>query len=235
MSVRRSGEDESIDYSDYKYQHFEVAYSDNGGNSAASAVATGVDPLETSGGLEINEVAELVAMRITVDISGDSFEAAADTAQGHLQMRGAIGANLNSRADELGSAQQVAELDQSNGIEDDVNVLFEQDNPDLDVQFRSHDKDEVFYHFQVGNDTPFSSDAGGVGGGGGATAFINETIAFRDLTGRGPVLDSSDELSVVASLNKNQVSVQAEGIIRCTLIWDISSVDDAGRRFSVPM
>jgi len=214
-----------VDYSEFQYQHIDLSHIENGDNSARATTVLGVSPLEQSGGLDINEVAELVYIRVQASVAGDDFGDIADTAQGNLDFRGVIGANLDSEQDLIDETQ--------NAVDEDATILEAVENSGTNNSLYSHDKEEVFYHFTCYNDTPFSSDAGGVGGGGGGT-FVQEQINFRDLVGRGPVLDSNDEINFVTLLAKNQVSADAEGKVRVTMVWDTATVDDAGRKFSIP-
>lgn len=227
MSISMDG-DEETDYASFNYQHVDYRHNETGDNSARSIVTAGVEPLQASGGLDINEVAELVAIRTTASVSGDRFGDAGDTAQGHVQFRGVLGANLDSTTDLLDDGG-----DLRNELVNEGTVLDENDGADGDLKVQGHDKEEVFYHFLTGNDTPFSSDSGSVGGGGGHI-FLNEMINFRDMVGRGPVIDSNDEISIVSNINKNQVETVAEGNLRVTMVWDVATTNDSGRRFSLP-
>lgn len=218
-----SGDSGGMDYSDFSYQHFSINIAEDGGNSGASEFEAGVDPLEDSNGLDSNEVAELVAMRLHVSVSTDNFGSVADTAEGNVQMRGIVAIDPDF-GDTLERDSYL--LTQGTKIRD-------ADGGDGELKFFSHDKDNVLHPFQCHVNAPFSSDAGGVGGSGGFDVDYTE-INFRELVGRGPVVDSNDNFGVALRITKNQVAARAEGSIRGTLVWDISSVDDAGRRFSVP-
>jgi len=57
---------------------------------------------------------------------------------------------------------------------------------------------------------------------------------YREIVGRGPVLDSSDDLTAVYDLEGEDVIVTFLGDISIQLIWDVAEVSDAGRAFSVP-
>lgn len=231
MSINMSS-DEPTDYSSFEYQHVQYAHKERGNNSGRSTVTNSVEVLPNSGGLDVNEVAELVAVRIQAQVYGDDFGDVADTAQGHLDFRGVMGANLNDVSDQIqGNRTETTDL---NKLSEPGTTLETDDGADPISSIFGHDKDEVFLTYSAGNDTPFSSDAGGVGGGGGSTHTTDETVNFRELYGRGPVLDSADDITFVSTLVKSQVSATAEGIVRVTLVWDIAETDDAGRRFAVP-
>lgn len=225
-----------IDYSSFNYQHAQLLHGQGTNtNSGRSTIAANLEPLQSEGGLDVNEVAELVAMRVQVRVAADDFADAGDTAQGNIEFRGVLGANLDSASDLLEPTDPGRnELNVIGGSVDATgngNII--EDVNEAELRINGHAKDEVFYHFQAINDTPFSSDAGGVGGGGGF-AENTEVVNLRDLYGRGPILDSGDDLSFVSSVIKNQVNAGAEATLRVTFVWDVSTVDDAGRRFSVP-
>lgn len=223
------------DYGDFDYQHVQYSHKERGANSGRSTMTETVDILPTHGGLDSNEIAELVAIRYEVHVFGDDFGDVADTAQGHLDFRGVFGVDLGSVADQLqGNRTETTDL---NKLSENIGAqaaLEVDDSADPVSSVFGHDRDEVFLPFSAGNDTPFSSDAGGVGGGGGSTHTMEGTLNFREMVGRGPVLDSADDIGWVSTLTKSQVSATAEGQVRMTLVWDTATVDDAGRRFSVP-
>lgn len=218
--------DSEPDYSDFKYQHVQFQHEENGERSARSTFAGGIEPLAQSGGLEINEVAELVAIRVEADVQTDDHGSNSVTEEGIVEFRGVMGANLDSLSDLIDS--QGTDLDRFE------TPLESNDNADGQLRTYGHDKEEVFYHFLTAAYNAFSSDAGGVGGAGGFNTS-KETINFRDLVGRGPVLDSNDNISVVSRVIKNNVLTDIEAHLRATLVWDIATVDEAGARFSVPM
>lgn len=222
---------EMIDYSSFEYQHISLDHTEQGQNDANSRAFVQLDPLQDSGGLDTNQLAELVAMRVTVDVSNDDFTTV-EGSPGTTQFRGVFGVNLNSGDDLLRNTEEVALVDPSQNIEDNGALLFER-NSNAQIRITSHDKDEVFHHFQATATSPFDNAGASTGGGGGYT-FQVETVAFRDLVGRGPVVDAGDNLSFVTQLVKNRVQAGAEGSVRMTLIWDVSEVNDAARRFSVP-
>lgn len=222
MSVHRADEDEMTDYASFEYQHAQFEHREEGGNSARSTFAGGIDVLEDRGGLDTNEVAELVSMFYTVRITTDDHGTESVTEEGVAEFRGVIGIDVDSIDDLL------QEEDAGAGVELESN-----DNSTGQLQLRSNSKDEVLTHFLTATSTPFSSDAGSLGGGGGYIAQ-EERLNFRNMMGRGPVIDSADEISAVTRLIKNNVAAVCEATIRMTLVWDISTVDDAGRRFSVP-
>jgi len=57
---------------------------------------------------------------------------------------------------------------------------------------------------------------------------------YRSLTNRGPVLDSTDDISVYQSINVGDTITAFSGEVRIHMVWDVAEVDEAGRAFSVP-
>lgn len=222
-------DDGPTDYSSWEYQHVEFAHEESAdsGGSARSTFDIGVEPLQEQGGLDQNEVAELIAIRVETDVQTDDHETLSVTEEGVIEYRGVLGANLDSPSDLISSPPNAIDrksIDQA---------LSTDDGADGQVRTFGHDKSEVFYHFARAVNVPFSSDAGGVGGSGGFN-HNTETVNFRELLGRGPVLDASDNVSVVSRLILNNSLADAEAKLRVTMYWDVATVDDAGAKFSVP-
>ena len=220
-----TGDTNDIDYSSFEYQHVEYQHEENGGDSARSTFAIGIDPLDQQGGLDINEVAELVGMYVTHNVAADDFTQTSQTQNGNVEYRGVLGSNLDSLGDLVSSSATAKDREET--------PIESNDNPDGQARTFGHSKAEVFHHFSTYLSTPFDDTTNGSGGGGAYMArerFVN----FRDITGRGPVLDGNDEMSVVSRIIKNNVEYDTEAITRATYIWDVAEVDDAGRRFAIP-
>lgn len=224
ISADGMNDHDDTDYSSWEIQHaqFEHRESASGGDSARSTFTGGVDVLDDRGGLDANEVAELVGMFYTARVTSDDHETESVNAEGVAEFRGVVGIDVDSISDLL------QEQDAGSGT-----LLESDDSSDGQLEIRSNSKDEVLTHFLTATANPFSSTGNNYGGGGG---YIDqsERLNFRELYGRGPVIDSADEISVVTRLIKNNVQTTVEATLRLTLIWDIATVDEAGRRFSVP-
>ena len=217
------------DYSDYEYQHIEALHRDVSGESEnRTKVVFNAEPLESASGLDVNEVAELVAIRWHASLATDAENANSQSQPGTVQFRGVVGANLDALDDfiEPGGAGT------GNRLDDSPTVL-SSENATASATLFGHDKSEVFDHFNTSHAPPFADASNGTGGG---TAYSDtrNTVNFRELTGRGPVLDANDEISILTNVNFDNVVVDVEGTVRVTLVWDTATVDDAGRKFSVP-
>jgi len=218
----------SADYSDYEYQHFEVLHRDvSGTEENRTTIKFGVEPLETSSGLDVNEVAELVAIRWQAFLGSDGENENNQSSPGTAQFRGIVGANIDSLQDMISpSGGGSNELDQTPQV-----LGFENSEPSATLF--GHDRSEVFDHFSCDHGIPFADPANGAGGG-AAYAPDRNMIHFRELSGRGPVLDANDEIAVISNLNKDGIVADLEATFRATLVWDTATVDDAGAKFSVP-
>ena len=236
MSISTDTDDMSSDYSDFEYQHVSYEHKERGDSSARSVMSNQFDILQDSGGLDGNEIAELVGMVTQVTVQPDDFQNNDEVSEGSLDFRGVLGANLNDISDPLRGNQSGGPVTSDAnfiGGDGDGIVLDENDGADPLTFMYGHDKDEVFYSFKAGCIAPFENSTAGSGGGGGATSFIREYVPFRERFGRGPVLDAGDQIGIVSTNVKNQVSSDSEGHVRVHMVWDTATVDDAGRRFGL--
>jgi len=227
MSIQDSS---PTDYSDYEYQQFEVQLVVEGDGSDDAATVDGLiqlDPLDPIGGLDNNEVAELVGYRMHVGIEvEDSAEDGDQNVGASIEFRGTFGANFNGAEDSI-SLNEIGERSA------DTAFLNSTGATDTQVNATSTARDEVFDSFRVTGAAPFDDQGNGLGGGGDSTLQTLEHY-YRDTVGRGPVLDSNDDLGIVAFLIASDHIVPVAGIIQGHLIWDVAQTDDAGRAFSVP-
>jgi hypothetical protein len=224
----------SIDYSDFEYQ---VVSLENRISSVLDTTNPSVDtvfsiePLQFAGGLSQNEVAELVYLETYVGLETED-EGGAQTAATTAEARGAIGINFpNSQDAFVSKVQQQTNPQDANSavirastgvdIEDDVNAL------------SSIRTDERFLQFYRAMQGPAFDDDTGAGGSQTHDHFRAQKN-YRQLTGRGPVFDANDDLSVSSSVNIGNTVNGGGANIRLHCVWDVAEVDDAGRAFSVP-
>lgn len=203
------------DYSDFEYQqiagHIEL---EDGGNVNGSAVHN-IEPLEGGGGLDNNEVAELVYVQLTASVE---VEAENGGTGGHVEQRGVLGANLGqSRDTELESAANRVRLGEAG---DPGSAIVDTNSTSADYETYTQVEDRIFVPFTV-----HSGD-----GGLKTTTF---TRSWRDLTGRGPVLDATDDINIHHRLVKSGGG-PTQSVVRAHLVWDTAETSDAGRAFSVP-
>lgn len=224
-------ETDGVDYSSFEYQHVLFQHDQNrasagGSNSGLTQTVSGIEPLEDRGGLDTNEVAELVAiMDPQVVVGGDNFEDETNNEVGAIDFRGAFGVDLDAETDQVFDSP----------FENDATELNEEDGGTVRSSFANYKTDPALLHsFNVTASTGYRDSASGTGGGGNDHTVTFDHKPYRQLTGRGPVVDSSDDMTLVSTVIKNNVSYVAECSYRASLVWDIASVDEAGRRFGIP-
>jgi len=212
------------DYSEYEYQQFNIEHSTGRPpTNPLGDIVYQFDPLQEFGGLDNNEVAELVYSEIQVGLETEE-EQADQTAASSIEARGFFGANFNSTNILITNDENTVQVVDSSG----QNLLIGQNGG-------TRSRDEIFTVYQVHGTQPFDGIADGTGGGGSLDdeKFVKN---WRSLTGRGPVLDSNDSLAVaerlIASDKAPDSTVRSQ--IRGHLVWDLAEVNDSGRQFSVP-
>jgi len=199
-----------IDYSDFEYQ-FVTATTNEGGDFNFS-----FEPLLGRGGLDNNELAELVYIetQVSMEFEQGSSNPDQDIATSE-EVRGLIGANLQGGGGVGGRGQRVPASTGTGGAD----VLTD---------------DRVFQIFEARGAPGFDDTTSGAGGNMFTTSNVY-TKNWRQLTGRGPVLDSSDDIVLDGT---GIVGDSLGGIFRHTIrahfVWDTAEVSDAGRAFSVP-
>jgi len=220
------------DYSDFEYQHVNidntVEQPINNGNVRV-AFGTDFDVLGGLGGLDSNEVAELVYSELQVTLEPEDEGGEQDTATS-VETRGIFGANLQP------GAGMVIDPDVSGFVTEETTPAIDPRGVDADSAFSDltqNTEDGIFQHFQNRAVFPFQGDAGGNGGGAVEAPAVYEKN-WRQLTNRGPVLDSNDNLTVNNVVVAGNTQIGFESNVRLHLVWDTATVNDAGRAFSVP-
>lgn len=221
------GMESAIDYSEFEYQQFQIELEGAGDSSNPKVNVDGYyqfDPLQNIGGLNNNEIAELLYQRFTVHVEAEGGQPSDQTRASSGEIRGTFGANLNDgdlllTATENVDAQE-ATSSAGQGASFDFKGVTRSDN-------------RIFSLLQSTYSTPFEDGATGTGGSGGQQV-VNFERSWRGLTGRGPVLDSTDDLTMNLRLIVNDTVINQTASIRGHLVFDTAEVDDAGREFSVP-
>lgn len=220
-----------VDYADFRYQQGDVLLKMSKGtadNSEDRLVgAVDFEPLQGSGGLAPNQYAELVFLEANfyVDRARQENETAQTEPSGAFATA-AIGSNLDSRYD----------LPEYSNVGADGEILLDEDADDSQsepfIAQTTQTNDAVFGTLQLTSTANFKSGSG-MYGGGGSSESGNLERNFREITGRGPVLDQNDDLSVVISALANNNISDLQFHVQVYAIWDVAETDDAGRRFSV--
>jgi hypothetical protein len=220
---------QSMDYGEFRYQQVQAQTTVDPTNETNPSVDTlyTIEPLSRIGGLDPNEVAELVYLEVYADLEFETESESQGVASG-AETRGVVGINLPAsegafvepQADEFNEGQ-ITEI--FRGLtEGDVLTKLEDGTDDKKLQmFRAH------------GSLPYDNAGTGAGGSGYSNDFYAEK-SYRDLTNRGPVLDSNDDVSIAINVNVANTNINVSGVVRVHMVWDVAEVDDAGRAFSVP-
>lgn len=229
MSMSMSPSDTETDYGDFRYQHSNSTVTirqslEDFGNTRVQTV-TPIDPLAGAGGLDVNEVAELVRLQIDVIIEYEDETANQDVAT-FSEIRGAVGINLPD--------SQSAFLDNANYPQEDGTVVsargISEDN--VNPRTNTNTNDRILQPFATTGSPPHDGDTSP--GSGGYSNVKTYTLNYRSLIGRGPVLDSNDELSAAIAVVTGDITIDHKVTVRAHMVWDVAETDDGGRAFSVP-
>jgi hypothetical protein len=180
------------------------------------------NPLAQIGGLSNNEVAELVYAQIFAATEHEGNEGS-QTGAADSEVRGVYGANFQS-VDRLFAASneslQITDEEVNDGQLDSVGS----------DQINDH---RIFGIFNAYGALPhFDSATGHASNGANPTTTYERN--FRELYGRGPVVDSADSMAIGCQVICAQSDIPVQGTIRAHFVWDVAEVSDAGREFSVP-
>lgn len=231
MSVNMSGGMDDTDYGEFEYQQAEVElFVDpvNTSNPNVGAV-TQIEPLDKLGGLDNNEVAELVAIDVHACLEYEDAQGPQGLAT-MAEHRGTVGINLPESESSFLAVSANVDVDFTGSITSDDDGVGD-DN--ILVRGRTTNDDNKLIHFRSYGGLPFNDAGASVSGSGNAQPF-DRRIHYRDETGRGPVIDNNDDISVAQNLTVEDATIPVLGAVRMAMIWDVAETDDAGRRFSVP-
>lgn len=228
MSVNMDMDADEVDYSDFEYQFFNGSVFTEGASDDSNNNVTGFhefSPLSPIGGLDNNEVAELVYLETQVSLEFEQ-EAGDQNVGSATETRGVIGANLPTSGIEglLNPGGQPT----NSGVIAGGSPNFD----DADGETRVDNR--VFQQFRADGAPAFDDQTNGPGGGADAPNVVYEKN-FRELTGRGPVLDQTDDMTIIDRLVTADTVIQERSNIRLHMVWDVAEVDEAGREFSIPV
>lgn len=222
-------DDSSIDYSDFEYQQTSFAVNldadDVSGSPAEAIVQQDVDVLGGIGGLDNNEIAELAWLELVANIEHDQDIADQDVGS-ESSFAFALGANLpegNKALPGRGPSLDRTVVSTTNVTEAGVTA---QDS-------RTTSEDRIFALGRYTKIPAFDDEANGVGGGGAASPLVLQR-PFRNMVGRGPVLDSSDNITAQMVFAQKDEIIDANASLDVHMVFDLAETSDAGRRFSVP-
>lgn len=214
-----------IDYSDFEYQIIIHEHNHDGSedNNPNTTVQSAIEPLGDRAGLDNNEVAELVYFELEASLEFEQANADQDVGSSS-EFRGAFGANIPADVDAMPNPDRA-------GTEPTTVVESKRSTGNVDAF--SLTADNYFGIWDIQGSPSFDDEANGLGGGEGVGYTLKERN-YRQLTGRGPVLDANDDITILSRLVGEDTVLPEQGNIRLHLVWDVSTVDDAGRAFSVP-
>jgi len=216
-----SGSTASTDYADFEYQQMTVAQRLNAADNqpaASGTVIANFDVLGDVGGLANNEVAELVYFALELGFDGaDSAIAGDQDVGGTIFVQGSLGSNITEQA--LPLSGNFSQPDQADNGQ---------------TQQLSKSDDAIFEDYTMEASLPFDDETNGTGGGGYVDTGTVHERNYRSLTGRGPVLDQNDDLTIVQSYTNNDSVIEPNVVTTVHAVWDVAETSDAGQRFSVP-
>lgn len=202
MDTVEMGDDE-VDYSDFVYQQLTQNLTQTTANENGTA-RTDFEPLYDQGGLQPNQVAELVAFRLTASLSGEDDVQASE-------IRGSFGVEVEPQTDVTRREQ-----DSDDGPGAETTIV--RGNITGTAQGLQQTEPNVFALYNVRSPN---------------TEVIEQYYRDERITNRGPVLDPDDELTLFTAFPSND-SANADAEIYVELIWDIYEVDDARSAFALP-
>lgn len=219
-------EERATDYADFQHQNVVFRTTYTGGANTGAKAAQSVEPLEATGGLDVNEVAELVGISYSVVVGLQDQDQVLDgnTNPGTISAQGSIGINIDDTSDlVLGNANVGGETQPLEGNDDVISGFV-----------TTTDKDEIIDTYRMQQTPGFDDDVNGAGGGGSNHVYGPQVWNLRELFGAGPVLDGNDDLGHVVQLTADQTDADFAAHVDARLIWDVALVENARNKFGLP-
>lgn len=197
------------------------------------------EPLYDSGGLDHNEVAEIVGHEVRIlgqfeDGSAEDGPEDYPLEPASVQVRGSLGINLDQQNIINGFQEE------SRGDGDTVQLT----NPNLDGAASVYSSDEQGRLQTFGLDAmapTFENDAaadssGPYGLGGVVQKGTDVRLVYpTDMGIRGPVVDENDDLSVVAGLVMEQTEqIPFEAYVQVSLYYNVMEIEGVRQDFGMP-
>lgn len=213
------------DYGDFRYQQIVYEHAnaaEAGGETNPNTTGiTNVEPLAGRGGLDTNEVAELVYFTLYAEVEAE-YNSGEQALESGTQFRGAFGANIPADVEAMPNPDRAG---------DEPVTVIENKRGEASLDAFSDTNDNIFALFSLQGGPAFSANGPG---GGQDNGHSFQEKHYRQITGRGPVLDANDNLSVISRLAMENSVIGEQGNVRIECIWDVAETDEAGRAFSVP-
>jgi hypothetical protein len=251
MSMNMSGGDSGPPetYADLEVEAFEFNHEKAGfssGSGTNSYVTLNVEPLSQSGGLDHNEVAEVVGIELNTGLQleyadkGDGSGATLDNFQvrpGSVQMRGYFGVNLGQQeivngfdgSPEIGEPTSQRNAGPNTTSDGQVYVSEE---PGILASY-VHDYTDAFFD----SSDAATDDTQGPYAAGPSTGNGTEIRKYYPEMGiRGPVIDENDDIGVGNAIIDENTSagVEKEGVIQVRLMYRLHEIEGVRNDFSLP-
>lgn len=225
MSIS-DGMSSGAEYADFEVQEFallnEVTPGTDGDNNPNQRVLAEFEPLEDRGGLSANEVAELVYLETIAYIEIEDENADQDVGTTG-ESRGYIGLNSQGDPESLNSSAA-----------DGGNITIQFTDQDVkDVKGKTVTDQGRLQPYALERGLPFDDQTNGPGGNSSGDTFHAQKH-MRNIFGRGPVLDVTDNICIFNAVNVSDTIITVGATTRCYAVWDTAEVDEAGREFSLP-
>lgn len=221
------------DYTDFEYEHthIETQFADPTGAGVADLTFS-IDPLEDRGGLESDEVAELVGLWYQAQLYSATNLDLTDPATQSNSFRARVGFGANI---EIGE-----EFPPSIDTADVVGVLgantSSYDDADADSSFdliATTEPGLFWMDFMAAQAYEFD-DAGGYAIPGSEMRAAGSRF-YRQKLGRGPIIDPTDTLNFLIEMdNSGNQDWNPRVEILQTTIWDVAAQEGRRQQFSVP-
>lgn len=205
-------------------------------------VGNSFEPQYQKGGLDHNELAEIHAYRLSLDLTfeGEEDSAVFSLLPGVMQVRGGIGINMDNK-DIPNGAGETADIPPGDA----------EGSGGTDMAIHIEDYEGLLQQFVMSAYAPYldtdgdDTGPGPYAGGGSVSHSGDGFFCFPvDMDVRGPVLDENDEISCVVGLVKelaegndtlgDDLGVQFEGYAGLDLYYRIHTVEGSRTQFSLP-
>lgn len=195
---------ESSDEVDYSdFEYDQFLLTTSQDEDGNGTIVADFEPLSQQGGLRPNQVAEIVYIELNVAGTAAEADGGGDSLD-TIEQRGTFGINLSEDSDVTSG---------SGGLEGEGEVV----NGELvNNNVRQHTKPEVLIPYRVVSQN----------------GAIHERD-FRNLTGRGPVIDANDDLTAVHT-SVSETAESTDFALQIHVVYDLFEIDDSRTAFSVP-
>lgn len=216
------------DYSDFQIQTINANVFANSnpssGGSTKVRAHNRVEPLEDRGGLDQNEEAELVYWKLHASLEFED-EAGDQDVGTAAEYRGQFGANFAAQEEEF------VDVNAAGGIGGDDTTISEENTGNGGTNSETKTDNSIFGHWRAVGGLPFDDETNGPGGSANSNVY-QEDRRYRELMGRGPVLDSDDDVTILHTMNAGDTVTDFAGVVKILCVWDIAETDESGAEFS---